>query len=308
MKPKILVLYYSQSGQLRTILETMLQDVTGDVSLTWAQIEPLTAFPFPWKASTFFDAMPESVQRIASPVKPLPEAVMQGEYNLVILGYQPWFLHPSQPVTSFMKSEYAQIMKGKPVVTVVACRNMWLNAEECIKEDLLALDAKLVGNIVLVDTKPNLVSLLTIIRWAFKGQKEASGLLPAAGVQEEDVQQSRRFGPVIADAVKQQQTGSLHQKLLDKGAVTLKPGLVLLERNGIDKFRFFAKYISEKGGPGDPARAPRVKQYQRLLMLGIFVLSPITSISAFIKRQVQQKNLRKDVAYFKTVAFEKGMI
>ena len=280
MKPNILVLYYTQSGQLRTILDTMLQDVANDVTLTWAQIEPQTAFPFPWKASTFFDAMPESVQRIASPVKPLPDAVMQGDYDLVILGYQPWFLHPSQPVTSFLKSEYANLLHGKPVVTVVACRNMWLNAEECMKADLIALGAKLVGNIVLVDTKPNLISLLTIIRWAFKGQKEASGLLPAAGVQEKEVQASRRFGPVIADAVKHQQLGTLHQELLSKGAVTLNPGLVLLERNGINKFRFFAKYIREKGGPGDPARAPRVKQYQRLLMLGIFVLSPITSLSA----------------------------
>ncbi len=87
MKPRILAIYYSQSGQLRDILENLTNDIKDSADIDFVQIEPVTAFPFPWKPYTFFDAMPETVERIASPIKPLPEKVMNTDYDLVILGY-----------------------------------------------------------------------------------------------------------------------------------------------------------------------------------------------------------------------------
>src|SRR4051812_10956522 len=110
-KPRILVLYYSQSGQLRDILDSTLSDVADALELTYAAIEPVTPWPFPWKASSFFDAMPESVARIPAPVKPLPQAIVQGDYDMILLGWQPWFLHPSQPITAFMQSSDAALLR-----------------------------------------------------------------------------------------------------------------------------------------------------------------------------------------------------
>src|SRR4051812_39641864 len=104
MKPSILVLYYTQSGQLRDILDNMLQDIKGHADLQFAEIAPATPFPFPWTAYTFFDAMPETVEQVPVPMKPLPQEITNKHYDLVIFGYQPWFLHPSQPINSFLKS------------------------------------------------------------------------------------------------------------------------------------------------------------------------------------------------------------
>ena len=309
MKPRVLVLYYTQSGQLRNILDSITSKITAEVDLAFCEIVPETPWPFPWKPLTFFDAMPETVFRKPAPVKALPADVVSGDWDLVILGYQPWFLHPSQPTTAFLQSEDAKkLLAGKPVITVIGCRNMWLHAEECVKEDLLKIGANLVGNIVLVDTNPNLVSTLTVIRWAFKGIKERTRFLPVAGVQDKDVQDAARFGPIILKHLKDKDWSSLQTALLDADALTLNTGLVLLEQRGMKNFRKWAKYIAAKGGPGDPARAGRVTQFQRLLIVAIFILSPISSLAAGIQRRLKDKKLREAVKYHKQLKYEPGML
>lgn len=308
MKKRILVLYYSQSGQLKDILDKVVHNIKDEADIDFAEIIPEQPFPFPWKAYSFFDAMPESVLMVASPIKPILQEVMNKDYDLVIFGYQPWFLSPSQPTSSFLKSEYAKVLKDKPVVTLIGCRNMWLNGQERVKEMLQDTGANHVGNIVLNDTNPNLISLLTIIRWNFKGQKEASGWLPAAGVQNEDINNAQRFGKPILEHLENNNLANLQQDLLNIGAVELKPGLVLLEQRGIKNFRYWAKFIREKGGPGDPNRKGRVTTFKRLLLTGIFILSPISSLSAKIQQQLQKKRLQGDVDYFKGVKLEAGRI
>jgi hypothetical protein len=306
MKPNILVLYYSQSGQLRHILENLLQDITNKATIDYVAIEPVKPFPWPWNAYAFFDAMPETVERIPAEVKPLDTSVKEKNYDLVVLGYQPWFLNPSQPITGFLKGETASVLKGKPVVTVVGCRNMWLNGQEQVKQDLQSAGARLVGNIVLADTHTNLVSLLTVIRWSFKGQKEASGILPEAGVQAVDIKRSSRFGGIILKHLTGNTLTRLQQELVNTGAVDLDPGLVLLEQRGVKNFRYWAKFIREKGGPGDPNRRGRVLLFKRLLLTAIFVLSPLSSLTAYIKLQLKKRSLIKDVEYFKGLKYEEG--
>jgi hypothetical protein len=287
--------------------------------------------------------MPESVMQEPAPVKPLPRHVTEADYDLVILGWQPWFLHPSQPTTAFMQSDDARLLRGKPVVTIIGCRNMWLNAGEKVKADLQRNGANHIGNIVLTDTNTNLISLLTVIRWSFSGKKEASRWLPPAGVQEKDINAASRFGQPILDAARAltkarttanyaipagadelapisgngvpaikpallPEVASLHQKLLELHSIDLNTGLVLLEQRGIKNFRFWARYIREKGGPGDVARLGRVTQFKRLLLTAIFVLSPVSSFTAFIQRNLQKKRLLRDVEYFKGLAYDPGRI
>ena len=185
---------------------------------------------------------------------------------------------------------------------------MWLNGQEQVKLDLTSAGAKLVGNIVLKDTNTNLVSLLTVIRWSFKGQKEASGMLPAAGVQDVDIKRSSRFGGIILKHLTGNTLNGLQQDLVNTGAVDLDPGLVLLEQRGIKNFRYWAKFIREKGGPGDPNRRGRVLLFKRLLLTAIFVLSPLSSLTAYIKLQLKKRSLIKDVEYFKGIRYEEGRI
>ncbi|TXH56829.1 MAG: dialkylresorcinol condensing enzyme DarA [Bacteroidia bacterium] len=307
-KPRILALYYTQSGQLKDILDSLFSTVLKSIEIDYVAIQPQQAFPFPWTATTFFDAMPESVEHLPAPIHPLPNEVFQKEYDLIILGYQPWFLNPSQPITAFLQSDDARILNGKRVITVIGCRNMWLHAQEKVKQYLIQNQATLIGNICLFDTNTNIISTLTVIRWTFTGQKAAGRWLPAAGVQDKDIQEASRFGKIILSCWQLHQLNNLQNHLIEAGAIKLDPGLVLLEQRGIKNFRFWSKYIREKGGPGASQRLSRVLLFKKLLIVGIFILSPISSLAAFIKLQFHKKRLSKDVDYFKGISFESNRI
>lgn len=306
MAVSILVLYYSQSGQLGQILDKVVGDFGTNAEITTVEYKPVTAFSFPWTSDSFFDAMPESVLEIPVPLQPV--SIPDKHYDLVILGYQPWFLSPSIPTSSFLQSDAAKLLKDKPVITVLGTRNMWLNAQEKVKAALLKLEARLVGNIVLADTNHNLISLLTIIRWNFTGQKEGGRWLPEAGVQTADINNAVKFGPVILNAATTGEWDKLQPALLSIGAVNLKPTLIVLEKRGIKQFRKFAHYIRQKGERGDAARLPRVRLYKRLLLTGIFVLSPISGFTAKMASLFKRSSFKRQVAYFKGIDYEKDVL
>ncbi|MFT4023881.1 MAG: hypothetical protein QM664_08890 [Flavihumibacter sp.] len=302
----ILVLYYTQTGQLRHIIDNMLLSLKEKASIDFVSYKPVNDFPFPWTSDQFFDAMPECVLEIPVPLQPF--SIPDKEYDLVVLGYQPWFLSPSVPTTSFLTGDQAKKLQGKPVLTVVGSRNMWLNAQEKVKAQLHRIGARHVGNIVLADSNHNLISLFTVIRWTFTGQKERSRFLPEAGVQTPDIEGSRKFGAAIYEAASTQNWDALQPQLLAQGAVSLKPTLIVLEKRGITQFRKFAVYIREKGERGDPQRLSRVHLFKRLLLTGIFVLSPVSGFTAKLASLFRQKTFKKQLAYFKGVSYEPNVI
>jgi hypothetical protein len=245
--------------------------------------------------------------QIPSKIKSMP-TLQNKAYDLVILGYQPWFLHPSIPFNSFLKSEWAQVLRNKNIVTVIGSRNMWLNAQEKVKASLKDLQAHLVGNIVLEDKHTNVISTLTIIRWLFKGKKEASGLLPAAGVSGTDIAAASRFGSIIWNHFQHRNVDALQDALVAQDAVVLNPGLIVLEKRGLSQFPKWAKKALAKGGPGSAARKPIINQFKNLLITAIFVLSPISALTAKIQTLINLKKLKKEVNYFKGTVFQEGML
>jgi hypothetical protein len=57
---RILVVSYSQSGQLNEILDDFLLPFE-NVSIERVYVVPENEFVFPWSSSTFFDTMPDTV-------------------------------------------------------------------------------------------------------------------------------------------------------------------------------------------------------------------------------------------------------
>lgn len=305
---KILVVYFTQSGQMRDIVTALCKDMEGQAEIDYAAIELEQPYPFPWVAyDTFFDAMPESVLGINFPVKPMPQ-IKEKDYDLVILGYQPWYLSPSIPFNSFLQSEWASVLSGKPVVTIIGCRNMWLNAQEKVKQSLLNLNARLVGNIALDDKNPNITSTLTIVRWMLKGEKAATEKAPEAGVSMQDIQASARFGPTILHWLQGNQQDDLQSKLLEQGAIQLRPNLIVMEGNGARLFPNWAANARKLGLPGDPARQKVLKKFKVTLFISIFILSPISGGLAKLKTLLQKKKIMEDLAYFRQTAYQKGKI
>lgn len=296
---RILVLYYSQTGQLRDILDHCLapfaQDPATEVDVV--QVQTRHRFPFPWSNVGFFGIFPESVNGVPFELEPLGVDPSK-HYDLIVLGYTVWFLQPSIPISSLLQHEDAErLFKGRKVVTVIGSRNMWVLAQERVKQHLQRLGADLVGNIVLTDRNKNLVSIITIIRWMFKGKKEAFWFFPPAGILKSDIEGSTRFGAIVRTHALQDNYAGMQDRLNDAGAVNINPSLLLLEHRATKLFRMYARFISAKGPFGSPERMGRVRLLSRLLPIGAFILSPITTLSTAIVSVLKKKELERQMAY-----------
>jgi hypothetical protein len=297
---KILILYYSQSGQQLNILQTLARPlITAGHKVHFEEIQPREKFPFPWSAFDFFNAFPETFGQKPLSLKS-PSAQAFDAYDLVILGYQPWFLTPSRPVSSFLQSEEGRkILQNRDVVTILGCRNMWLGAQEKMKRRLTESQSRLVGHIALCDRSGNLTSLITILRWMFTGNRKPFWFFPQAGVSDQDVRHSETYGELINQSLESGRYDDLQAALVKEGAIDIKPNLVLMERRGQKAFGVWSKFIASGGGIQSTARKIRVYIFMYLLPTAIFILSPLLWILSKVQLIVKRKELLQDVEYFK---------
>jgi len=302
---KVLVLYYSQTGQLKEIVNSSLAPLFKDdsIEVDLCKIETDHEFPFPWTRLEFFNAFPESVYGTPFKLKPL-EFDESKDYDLVILAYTVWYLNPSIPISSFLQAEEAKrVLKGKKVITLLGSRNMWVLAQENVKRHLKRLEAELIGNIVLIDRNPNLVSIITIIRWMFYGKKTPFWGYPRAGIIQEDIDKSNRFGEVISHRIKNSNLTDMQNELNELGAVEINPSLLILEKRATKLFGMYAGFLSKKGGFYDKERLGRVSLLSYLLPLGAFILSPVTTISSYLISIIKRKELDAEIRYYKRNEF-----
>lgn len=297
---KILVLYYSQTGQLRQIVDRLLSPLlaAAELEVDLVKVETEHQFPFPWTRMEFFNAFPESVYGTPFKLKPI-EFEREKHYDLVVLAYTVWYLNPSIPISSLLQHEDAKaIFNGKKVITVVGSRNMWVLAQEKVKRHLQKLNADLIGNVVLIDRNKNLVSIITIIRWMFYGKKDPFLGFPRAGIIQEDIEASDKFGKVILRRLKAKDFSDMQNELNALGAVDINPSLLILEKRATKLFGMYARFLSKKGGFFDKERRGRVSMLSYLLPIGAFILSPITTISSFLISVIKKKELNAEIRYF----------
>ncbi len=302
---KVLVVTYSQSGQLEDIVAQVTHLFKGEVELVVERLAPEPEYPFPWKGIDFYDTMPECVQMIPGKLKPFSFDCNES-FDLIILGYPVWFLSPPIPVTSFLKSkEAAQVMNNTPVITVIGSRNMWVNAQEEIKRMIAANGGKLSGNISLRDRHNNLLSVVTIIYWMGTGKKDKYlGIFPNPGISESDIIGARRFSLPILEALKSRDFNSLQGELISLKAVELDANVVSTENKGKKIFKLWASFILKKGGAGDPARVFRLELFKYYLLFVIFVVSPLVSLVFYLTYPLLYHRIKLKMKYYQSVSLK----
>ena len=294
---RILVLYYSQTGQLTRAVQSMLSPLAGrtDVQIVWQNLEPVDPFPFPWGFLRFFDTFPECVHLDPPPIRPVsfpPET----RFDLVILAYQVWFLSPSLPITAFLKSPAAGVLRDTPVITFIACRNMWLSAQEKVKAMLQELRARHIDNVVLVDQAPPWATFITTPRWVLTGKKDGFlGVFPPAGVSDADILAAARFGRALAASLPllQSTSGPL---LAGLGAVKVMPGYVTGEKIAHRSFRLWGGLLRALGRPGSLPRRVVLVVYIGFLVTMILTVLPVSILARALLRPFLRKHLDAEVA------------
>lgn len=289
----ILVVNYSQSGQLHQIIDQFLAPFD-PVTVERLAIHPAKPFVFPWTTDEFFDKMPECVQE--DPIELQPLHFGSARYELIVIGYQPWFLSPSLPVTALLKTPaFQQRLRDTPVVTVIGGRNMWLNSQESVKKLIADAGGRLVGNIPLMDRVSNLVSAVTILHWMLTGRKDRKwGIFPRPGISEQDILSASRFGAIVKGAYDQRAYGGLQKNILATGLIEIPTDILFIEGRAKKLFRIWANLIKTKGTT--PAKRKRlVGFFKYYLLVALFMVAPVVVgiyrllIAPFTARAIKKK-------------------
>lgn len=298
----VAVFYYTQTGQALAIARSLCAPLeAAGCRVVTREIRPVTAYPYPWSSEAFFQVFPESRLGIACAIEPVDLSGAVAEADLVIVVGQSWYLSLSTPLHAFFQSpEVRAYLHGRPVVFVNGCRNMWVMTQSETRRYLREIGARYVGFIELHDRAPNLVSVLTIIRWLFYGRKEATRLLPAAGVSQRDVADADRFGLIILRTLYDGQWEQLQERLMREGAVTFIPQLYFIERNGYRMWGRWAHFVRHRGGAGDPRRQGRLRLFKAYLFFVLYAVSPFGLLFYWLTyplRRAALERARREVCY-----------
>jgi hypothetical protein len=293
---RVLVVHFSQTGQLARIVRRLASPLAGEAEVVEEILRPRTPYPFPWPLLRFFDTMPESVQLDPPPLEPIRA---RGEFDLVVLAYQVWFLSPSGPITAFLKSdEGKRLLRGRPVVTVIGCRNMWLTAQETVKRLIQEAGGELRDNVVFTDNAPTMATLLTTPRWLLTGRRDAFLGLPQAGVSEVDIAGADRFGHALAQALRADLERGGKPMLAGLGAARVDPRLIFSERAGSRAFGAWSRIIRLGGKPGSLLRTPLVLLFCAYLVAMILAVVPASLLLQRLLRPLFARRLQSQKSYF----------
>lgn len=273
----VLVVNYSQTGQLADITAQVIAPLrAAGHQVHLETLVPVTPFPWPWPIVEFVDAFPECVQLDAPPLKPLGIPA-DSRFDLVILTYQVWYLSPALPMTAFLKSpEGRQLINGKPVITLVACRNMWLSAQDTMKRLIAEAGGQLRDHLAFTDQGHALATFITTPRWVLTGRRDSWLGLPPAGVAPEDIRQASRFGRALAGTLDHDGEKSGLPMLSGLRACTVNPRLAVSEKAAHRAFKIWSRLIRAFGRRGQWRRRPILLVFAVYLITMVLTVVPLS--------------------------------
>lgn len=295
---KVLLISYSQTGQLTKLAENFIRPLRSqaNIDVEHCQLQPKNGFNFPWRFMPFFNTFPETVHLQPAPI--VPPTFQHEKYDLIIIAYTVWFLSPAQPITAFLQSEQAKtLLNGTPVITLIGCRNMWLQAQEKMKKLLADCKANLIGNVVKVDQSNDWASFITTPMWMFTGKKKAYSWLPSAGIADSEMADVQRFGDKLLQIF--QQNRPLDRTLFQgMGAVNIDEKLMMSEKVGARSFHLWGKLLIKCGQISPALRQTVLCVYILFLVAMILTVVPISALIKRLLKPLLQKKLDEQKRYF----------
>jgi len=297
---RVLLVHFSQTGQLSRIARCLMSPLAEarDIELVEEVLRPHPPYPFPWPFWGFLDAMPETF--LLDPPQLEPLSVRPDEhFDLIVLAYQVWYLAPAGPMTAFLKSETGKgLLRGRPVVTVIACRNMWLKAQETVKRLIQEAGGRLSDNVVFVDGGGTLATFITTPRWMLSGRRDPIWGLPAAGVAEAEIAGSDRFGRALLEALRASRESREAPMLAGLGAARVDARLIFSERAATRAFSFWSRLIRLGGAPGSAGRRLLLALFCVYLVAMILTLVPASLLLQRLMYPLLSRRLDSQKAYF----------
>ncbi|MBL1280460.1 MAG: hypothetical protein COA33_009320 [Fluviicola sp.] len=300
---KILSINYSQSGQLDDILSNFLSSIK-NCEIDRIKIEAQQSFAFPWKVDGFYNIMPETVLEEAISLKEIH--FKEEKYDLIILGYQPWFLSPSMPTSSLLQLEsFKKRVNGTKVMTVIGARNMWLNSQTSVVKHIHDAGGEMIANLALTDRAPNQLSAVSIVHWMMTGKKTKKwGVFPLPGISDEDIKGASFFGAILNESIQKNDFKDLQKQIIEKKGTKINVNILFIENKAKKIFNIWAKLIKKKEAQGKK-RSFWISFFRYYLNFALFFVAPILLfLYTLLLRPFLGKKIKRQIKHFLYIGIE----
>lgn len=202
---RVLIVYYSQAGQTRRAAELLGRSFDAGATIRFCNLANVPGigglYPMPWSFFGFLRAQPGSFR---------PREQFYGhaslelkDFDLLVLVYPVWFLSPASPVGAWLEQLPAGCLTGKRVVTVCTARNMWVEAQRIVRQQIEKKGGVVVAHAALEDRAPDAKTLVTTPYFFLTGNKsfenpKRRAAFPPFGIDETEYDRLARFGEAVA--------------------------------------------------------------------------------------------------------------
>lgn len=210
-QPRVLLLYYTYTGQSLKVLEAVgdvlrergCQVSKGGIELTDERYAGrFSRFPMARVWPDMLSVLPAQLRRASGEIR-IPAEVFDGDYDLVCFGSPTWWRTTNLPMRSFLKSDAARnLLAGTPFVTFVVCRRYWRDNIRTVRRLAQRHGGRYLGGMHFGYPGGQVRSLLSLTSYLGTGEYRDRYLgmrIPPTNVQPQQLDQAREFTAGIAD-------------------------------------------------------------------------------------------------------------
>jgi menaquinone-dependent protoporphyrinogen IX oxidase len=209
--PRVLLLYYTYTGQSLKVLEAAAEVFRErGCEVEKAEIEftdpryakRFSSFPMRHVWPDMMSVLSAQKRGETGEIRS-PDTVRNGDYDLVCIGSPTWWQTVSMPLRSFLKSDEARkLLSGKPFAVFVVCRQYWQENAAAVRELAEQQGGQYVDGIHFTYPGDPLRSMLSLTSYLGSGKHRDRYLgirIPPTNVQPEQLEQTKRFAAGLAD-------------------------------------------------------------------------------------------------------------
>ena len=147
--PKVLIIYYSLSGQSRGLVNLFAAGLREEgVLVTVEKISAREKVDFPFKGPLHtLKMMVVTFFRLRIPIRELNPSCFSA-YNLVVLAGPTWSYNPSGPILTLLDRDGTALFAGKHVLPLISCRGYFRLHNFILRRQLRKLGASVEKSLV----------------------------------------------------------------------------------------------------------------------------------------------------------------
>lgn len=210
-RPRVLLLYYTYTGQALKVLEAageVFRERGCDVQKAEIEFtdrrfaERFSRFPMRHVWPDMLSVLAAQTRRATGEIR-TPDEVRNGDYDLICIGSPTWWRTTNMPMRSFLRSdEGRKLLAGKPFAAFVVCRRYWRENIKTVRKLGEKQGGRYVGGVHFEYPGGQIRSLLSLTSYLGSGEyrDRYMGLrIPTTNVQPEQLQHTRKLAVALAD-------------------------------------------------------------------------------------------------------------